>query len=57
MQAQIETITRQIEQEVAKVDHWRIKTEILASMPSVGKVLAYTLLSELPELGSLIEKR
>lgn len=56
LQAQIETITRQIEQEVAKVDHWRIKTEILTSVPGVGKVLAYTLLSELPELGSLNRK-
>ena len=56
MQTQIETITRQIEQEVAKVDHWRIKMEILTSVPGVGKVLAYTLLSELPELGSLNRK-
>jgi|TARA_R110000850_G_scaffold225526_1_gene350920 transposase len=56
LQAQIETITRQIEREVAKVDRWRIKTEILTSMPSVGKVLAYALLSELPELGSLNRK-
>lgn len=56
LQAQIETITRQIEQEVAKVDHWRIKSEILTSVPGVGKVLTYTLLSELPELGSLNRK-
>ncbi len=56
LQAQIETITRQIEQEVAKVDHWRTKTGILTSVPGVGKVLAYTLLSELPELGSLNRK-
>tara|TARA_R100001460_G_scaffold9690_3_gene23102 strand:- start:924 stop:1877 length:954 start_codon:yes stop_codon:yes gene_type:complete len=56
LQNQIETITRQIEQDVAKVDHWRIKTEIMTSVPGVGKVLAYTLLSELPELGSLNRK-
>jgi transposase len=56
LQSQIETITRQIEQEVAKVDHWRIKAEILTSVPGVGKVLTYTLLSELPELGSLNRK-
>tara|TARA_R100000935_G_C2792302_1_gene146543 strand:- start:32 stop:985 length:954 start_codon:yes stop_codon:yes gene_type:complete len=56
LQAQVETITRQIEQEVAKVDHWRIKAEILTSVPGVGKVLTYTLLSELPELGSLNRK-
>lgn len=54
--SQIETITKQIEQEVAKVDHWRIKSEILTSVPGVGKVLTYTLLSELPELGSLNRK-
>ncbi|MBK1875179.1 IS110 family transposase [Marinobacter sp. 1-3A] len=56
LQSQIETITKQIEQEVAKVDHWRIKSEILTSVPGVGKVLTYTLLSELPELGSLNRK-
>jgi transposase len=56
LQSQVETITKQIEQEVAKVDHWRIKSEILTSVPGVGKVLTYTLLSELPEIGSLNRK-
>lgn len=56
LQHQIESITRQIEQEIAKVDHWRTKTEIMTSVPGVGRVLAYTLLSELPELGSLNRK-
>ncbi len=56
LQNQIETVTRQIEQEVAKVDHWRTKMEILTSVPGVGKVLAYTFLSELPELGALNRK-
>lgn len=56
LQSQIETVTRQIEQEVAKVDHWRAKLEIMTSVPGVGKVLAYTFLSELPELGSLNRK-
>lgn len=56
LQGQIETVTRQIEQEVAKVDQWRTKMEIMTSVPGVGKVLAYTFLSELPELGSLNRK-
>lgn len=56
LQNQIETVTRQIEQEVAKVDQWRSKMEIMTSVPGVGKVLAYTFLSELPELGSLNRK-
>jgi len=56
LQNQIETVTRQIEQEVAKVDQWRTKMAIMTSVPGVGKVLAYTFLSELPELGSLNRK-
>ena len=56
LQNQIETVTRQIEQKVAKVDQWRTKMEIMTSVPGVGKVLAYTFLSELPELGSLNRK-
>jgi len=56
LQNQIETVTLQIEQEVAKVDQWRTKIEIMTSVPSVGKVLAYTFVSELPELGSLNRK-
>ena len=56
LQNQIEAVTRQIEQEVAKVGHWRTKMEVMTSIPGVGKVLAYTLLSELPELGSLNRK-
>ncbi|MFC4259248.1 IS110 family transposase [Marinobacter lacisalsi] len=56
LQNQIETVTRQIEEEVAKVDHWRTKMEIMTSVPGVGKVLAYTFLSELPEFGSLNRK-
>jgi len=56
LQNQIETVTRQIEQEVVKVDQWRSKMEIMTSVPGIGKVLAYTFLSELPELGSLNRK-
>ncbi|WP_336368639.1 IS110 family transposase [Marinobacter sp. C2H3] len=56
LQNQIEMVTRQIEQEVAKVDQWRTKMDIMTSVPGVGKVLAYTFLSELPELGSLNRK-
>jgi transposase len=56
LQSQVKTITQKIDQEVTKVDHWRIKAEILTSVPGVGKALTYTLLSELPELGSLNRK-
>lgn len=56
LQTQIEKLTQKLDQLVAQVKHWRTKTEILTSVPGVGKVLAYTLLSELPELGQLNRK-
>ena len=56
IESQIEKITKKIDLLVAEVKHWRTKTEILTSVPGVGKVLAYTLLSELPELGKLNRK-
>ncbi len=56
LETQIKTITKQIDEAVMQVKHWRTKTEILISVPGVGKVLAYTLLNELPELGKLNRK-
>ncbi len=56
LETQIKTITEQIDEAVMQVKHWRVKAEILTSVPGVGKVLAYTLLSELPELGKLNRK-
>ncbi|MGD9859504.1 MAG: IS110 family transposase [Marinobacterium sp.] len=56
LQTQIATITKQIDEAVMQVKHWRVKAEVLTSVPGVGKVLAYTLLSELPELGKLNRK-
>lgn len=52
----IDTVTAQVDSLVLEAKHWRGKLQILTSVPGVGKVLAYTLLSELPELGSLNRK-
>ncbi|WP_321406145.1 IS110 family transposase [Tolumonas auensis] len=56
LEKQIEAISNKVDELVRQVKEWRVKTEILTSVPGVGKVLAYTLLSELPELGSLNSK-
>ncbi|EKE67186.1 IS110 family transposase [Gallaecimonas xiamenensis] len=56
LEKQIEAITKQLDILVVQAKHWRTKSEILTSVPGVGKVLAYTLLSELPELGNLNRK-
>lgn len=50
---QLESLSEKIEQLISQNQEWRMKTEILTSVPGVGKILAYTLLCELPELGSL----
>ncbi|MCR4301862.1 MAG: IS110 family transposase [Sulfuricaulis sp.] len=38
---------------IAASDFWRIKDDILRSLPGAGKVLSTTLLASLPELGTL----
>jgi transposase len=56
IQKQIDSITSQVDELISHSKSWRTKTEILTSVPGVGKVLAYTLLTELPELGELNRK-
>lgn len=49
-------IEKQIDQAIDKVPEWAQKRDLLLSVNGVGKVLAYTLLSDLPELGELNRK-
>ena len=64
----IQRILKSIQKEVAKIDQqldrkidrcpeWAKKRDLLLSAKGVGKVLAFTLLSELPELGQLNRKQ
>ena len=53
LEKQLENVSEKVEQLIRHNQEWRMKTEILTSVPGVGKILAYTLLCELPELGSL----
>lgn len=57
-------LVKALEKELASLDHdiddavrgspiWREKEELLASVPGVGRIIARTLLAELPELGML----
>lgn len=56
LEKQIDSITQKLDDLVIQVKEWRVKAEVLMSVPGVGKVLTYTLLSELPELGRLNRK-
>lgn len=68
VQGPIKRILKSIQDEVEKIDQrldklidscpaWSEKRDLLLSAKGVGKVLAFTLLSELPELGQLNRKQ
>lgn len=56
IQKQLDDIDNQLDELIAVTDEWKNKNEILQSVPGVGKVMAYTLLSDLPELGQMNKK-
>lgn len=57
IQSEVTKIDKKLDNAIAKVPMWKEKVELLMSAHSVGRVLAYTLLSELPELGRLNRKK
>ena len=56
IQTEIAKVDTKLDAAIAKVPQWQALVELLMSAHSVGRVLAYTLLSELPELGKLNRK-
>ena len=53
---EIARVEAQLDKCIAKIPAWQDKVDQLMSAKGVGKVLAYTLISELPELGKLNRK-
>ena len=64
----IERLLKALEKELASVDRdidgsvrgspvWREKEDLMTSVPSVGPIIARTILAELPELGTLDHKQ
>ncbi|WP_160153117.1 IS110 family transposase [Microbulbifer sp. ALW1] len=49
-------IDKQLDKLISSVTEWKEKRDLLLSAKGVGNVLAYTLMSELPELGKLNRK-
>ncbi len=56
IQTEIERIDKQLDKLVEAIPQWRNQRDLLMSAKGVGKVVAYTLMSELPELGKLNRK-
>lgn len=56
IQSQVASIDKKIDKLANEVPEWKAQRDLLLSAKGVGKVLAHTLLSELPELGRLNNK-
>lgn len=54
---QIKDLDRELKQQLRSSPVWREKEDLLRSVPGVGPVLSYTLVAELPELGTLTHKQ
>lgn len=54
---QIQDLDKDLTQTLRQSPVWRAKEDLLRSVPGVGRVVAATLLAELPELGTLDRKQ
>lgn len=54
---QVTALDQQLDLAVQNHSRWRQRRDILTSMPGVGKTVAFTLLGDLPELGTLNRKQ
>lgn len=53
---EVARLEKQLDQYVEQDSEWATRNAVLLSVPGVGSTLVYTLLAELPELGSLNNK-
>jgi len=56
LQTEIRRVELKLDQLIDQEPDWQAKRDLLTSVNGVGKILAYTLLSDLPELGQLNRK-
>lgn len=57
LRRELDRIDGDLDSQIRKSPLWRIKEDLLASVPGVGKAIARTLIAELPELGRLTAKQ
>jgi len=54
---EIEWVNTKLAKEVAEVTEWKRRYDIITSAPGIGDGVAFTLLGELPELGTLTSRQ
>jgi transposase len=57
LRRELETLDEDLDSQVRASPLWRIKENLLSSVPGIGKGIARTLIAELPELGSLTARQ
>lgn len=57
LEEQVEELDQAIEHQIQHHQNWHQTQQLVMSVPGVGKVMAFTLLAGLPELGSLTNKQ
>jgi transposase len=57
LQRELQDINRDMDEALRKSPLWREQEDLLRSVPGVGRIMATTLLAELPELGKLNRKQ
>jgi transposase len=56
LERELSDIDNNLDEAIKASPLWRVKSDILKSVPGIGPVVSFTLLSELPELGQLNRK-
>jgi transposase len=57
LEAALERLNQELDQLLQASPVWQARDELLRSVPGVGSILSFTLLAELPELGTLAHKQ
>jgi transposase len=57
LEEQVEELDQEIEHQIQHCQSWHQTQQLVMSVPGVGKVMAFTLLAGLPELGTLTHKQ
>jgi transposase len=57
LERQLDDVTTELADQIERSPVWRVKDDLLQSVPGVGPIVSAVLLAELPELGTLTHKQ
>ena len=57
LEKEVEWVNAKLASELSKISEWKATYKLLSTVPGIGDGVAYTLLGELPELGTLTHRQ